>query len=108
MEKEDSHKTLWEILVPKVSNDGKLYTVEHHQQWDAQVRDLAGGITILKTAKGQWKNPNGQLFRDEMIPVRIYCTEQHIDDIIQKTITHYDQEAVLAYEISTNVKLIYR
>ena len=52
--------------------------------------------------------PDEILFIDKMIPVRIYCTEFEIDKIIQLTLNHYDQEAVLAYEISSNVKLIKR
>ena len=101
-------KKLWEILVPKYSNEGAEYTLQHHQEWDEYVRNLAGGITILKKAKGQWLNPDNQLLQDEMLPVRVYCDEHGIDQIINKTIEHYQQEAVLAYEISSNVKLIHK
>ena len=43
-----------------------------------------------------------------MIPVRIYCTEYQIDKIIEFTMVHYDQEAILAYRISDKVKLVNR
>lgn len=45
---------MWEIYVPVVSNEGKEYSLEHHKQWDEKVRAISGGLTILKSAKGQW------------------------------------------------------
>lgn len=101
-------KTLWEILVPSHSNEGTEYQLDHHKEWDKKVRDISGGLTILRTAKGEWSNDEGRLFFDKMIPVRIYCSEPDIDRIIGLTLSHYDQEAVLAYEVSTNVKLVKR
>ncbi len=98
---------MWEILVPASANDDK-FSYEHHKAWDEFVKSIAGGLTINKTAKGEWISPSGSLFRDRMIPVRILCTEEDIEKIIKFTITHYDQEAVLAYEISNHVKLIYK
>jgi len=98
-------KKLWEILVPNFSNEGVKYHIEFHRKWDESVRQIAGGLTILRRAKGHWVNPEGKVFVEEMIPVRIYCTEDEIDRIMDHTIKYYDQEAVLAYEISSNVKL---
>ena len=102
------NKTLWEILVPGYSNQGKEYELDYHKEWDKQVRGIAGGLTVLKTAKGQWISLDDKLFVEKMIPVRIHCTENQIDKIIQITMKHYNQEAVLAYEISSNVKLVYK
>ena len=82
--------------------------LDHHKEWDAMVREIGGGLTILRTAKGEWLNDEGRLFFDRMIPVRIYCSEPDIDRIIELTSSHYHQEAVLAYQVSTNVKLVHR
>ncbi len=101
-------KSLWEILVPNYSNDKVKYSLEYHQQWDDKVREISGGLTILKPAKGQWLNDGGTLFSEEMIPVRIYCDEASIDRIIDLTLVHYQQEAVLAYEISSHVKMVHK
>ena len=101
-------KKLWEILVPKYSNQGIEYDIQYHNGWDKKVRDISGGITILKSAKGQWKNPEGKLFEDKMIPVRIFCSEKIIDKIIGFTLDYYKQESVMAYEISSNVKLVHK
>lgn len=98
-------KSLWEILVPKYSNEGKEFPIKHHHLWDEKVRKIAGGVTILKTAKGQWINTKGKLFAEKMIPVRVYCNEKEIEKIIQLSLEHYNQEAVMAYELSPNVKM---
>lgn len=96
---------LWEILVPASNNKDQKFTYEHHKQWDAFVKKLTGGVTITKTAKGEWITPTGKLYVDRMIPCRVVCTEEQISEIIDFTIDHYNQEAVLAYRISTNVFL---
>ena len=100
-------KYMWEILVPASNNKDLKFSYEHHKEWDEYVKSVAGGLTINKTAKGEWISPDGTLFKDRMIPVRIMCTEFEIEKIIQFTIKWYKQEAVLAYEVSNHVKLRY-
>lgn len=102
-------KQLWEILVPCARNDGKAYTTRHHRAWDTQVNRITGGLTILPPTKGKWLNPLGHLFTDRMIPVRIACTSEQMDEIIKRTLNHYpDQEAVFAYLISEEVRIVHR
>ena len=98
-------KNLWEILVPTVRNNGKPFRTRYHRVWDGKVREITGGLTILPVAKGQWISPSGELFLERMIPVRIVCTEAQINEIVDMTMVYYDQEAVLAYKISTQVIL---
>lgn len=98
----------WEIMVPAVSNKGKPYSIKYHKGWDKKVREIAGGLTILKSAKGEWISPEGELYAEKMIPVRIKCNEKQIKKIIDFTIKYYDQKAVLAYEISNKVILKHR
>ena len=102
------NEELWEILVPASNNKDKKFSYEHHKAWDAFVKQITGGVTIMKTAKGQWVSPHGQLYVDRMIPCRIVCNEEQMNKIINFTIDHYDQEAVLAYKISNNVILRYK
>jgi len=97
-------KELWEILVP-ASNNEQSFSYEHHKKWDEFVKSISGGITITKTVKGEWINPDGKLYIDRMIPCRIVCNEDQINEIIDFTLEHYNQEAILAYRISTNVIL---
>ena len=102
------NKYLWEILVPHHNNKGKSFPIEHHRLWDAEVRKLAGGLTIFRVSKGQWINEEDKVYFDLMIPVRIFCTEEDIDKIIEFTIEHYDQEAVFCIRVSDYVKLVKR
>lgn len=99
---------LWEILVPASNNKEKKFSYEHHKEWDAFVKKITGGVTIMKTAKGQWLSPTGKLYIDRMIPCRIVCNQEQMNEIINFTIDHYEQEAVLAYKISNNVILRYK
>lgn len=98
---------MWEILVP-ASNKNQEFTYEHHKAWDEFVIAISGGITIMKTVKGEWVSPDNVRFKDRMIPVRIKCNGGDIDKIVDFTIKHYDQEAVLAYKISEEVILKHR
>lgn len=94
----------WEILVPTISNEGKPYRVRYHRVWDAKVREIAGGLTIIKPITGQWVNPkDNQLFQERMIPVRIACSKEQIDQIADITAKHYDQKAIMYYLISEDV-----
>lgn len=98
---------LWEILVP-VSSHEKPFSYEYHKEWDKKVRDIAGGLTILRSGKGEWVSPSGEIVVERVIPVRIACTEEQIEQILTLTITHYDQEAVMAYKVSDCVLLRFR
>lgn len=93
---------LWEILVPR-TQDGKEIPLAYHKKWDEKIRDISGGLTILKTTKGQWVNPAGRLFSEPMIPVRIMCTRRQIEKIADITAAHYNQESVMYYCVSREV-----
>jgi len=101
-----SKSQLWEILVPTQRNCGKPFRTRHHREWDKQVRKISGGLTIFQPAKGQWVSPHGKLFVDRMIPVRIIATETQMKKIVNATLKHYDQEAVLAYRLSEEILLL--
>jgi hypothetical protein len=101
-------KTLWRIYVPKASNEGVEYARTYHQQWDEKVRELAGGLTIHRTAIGQWVSPQDETFVEKMIPVEIACSEHEIYEIVRFTMQHYDQLAVSIAKISDDFRIIYR
>jgi hypothetical protein len=90
---------LWEILVPTQTNEGKPFRTRFHRVWDERIRSITGGLTVLKPAKGQWVH-KGKLFEERMIPVRIACSEEQINQIIDITLDYYKQLAVMAYRIS--------
>ncbi len=104
----EPHTQLWGVLVPVGDNDGNEFDVPYHQRWDEQVRSLAGGLTILRTAKGQWHDQDGTLFAERVIPVRIACGEETIREVMELTLRHYGQIAVMAYQISDRVLILER
>lgn len=97
-------KNVWEILVPTQRNDGKPFRTRYHRVWDSKVRAIAGGLTILPVAKGQWLN-DGRLYAERMIPVRIMATREEMEQIIDLTLKYYEQIAVMAYKVSEEVIL---
>lgn len=100
---------LWEILVPTIRNDGRPIKTRFHRVWDAKIRAITGGLTVMPVAKGQWVSPQGQLFAERMIPVRIACTEEQVEKIVDATLAHYDdQEAVMIYRVSVDVRIVHR
>lgn len=92
-------KSLFEILVPCNWNGGRPIRTRHHKEWDKRVRKISGGLTILKSGKGQWVH-EGSLYEDRVIPVRIFCTQAQMEQIAKITIEHYEQEAVMYYPIA--------
>lgn len=97
---------LWEILVPTINRlTGKPFHLRFHKVWDAKVRAISGGLTIVPPVKGEWVSPDGKLFRDRMIPVRVLATRKEIDHIVDITLEYYKELAVLCYKISDEVIL---
>lgn len=93
-------KSVWEILVPTISRTGKTFTYEHHKEWDAYVRKISGGVTIHRPAKGEWVNDNEVLVTERVIPCRLICSRVWMDEIVDFTLLHYDQDAVRAFAIA--------
>lgn len=101
-------RPLWEILVPTIKRlTGKPNKTKFHKKWDEKVREISGGLTILTPVKGQWISKDGSLFHDRMIPVRIIATREEIEKIVDITLKHYDELAILCYKISDEVILKY-
>lgn len=100
-------EAVWEILVPTemYNINGKLRPIHtrHHRVWDKRIRAITGGLTIMVPAKGHWIAPSGELFVERMIPVRLCCSEEHIQQISKITAQHYNQQAVMYYQVSTHV-----
>jgi len=125
-----SNIQLWEVLVPTARRvpakeyKGKTFahlkadatdhidvpcTLRYHRVWDNKVEAIAGGLTILKPNKGKWRDgTTNTVYVDRVIPVRIACSKEKILEIIQLTLSHYNQLAVMAYKISDEVLLINR
>lgn len=113
---------LWELLVPATrtiaslvpggeSRGGSVWTTipkEFHQLWDAKVRAISGGLTIMPTSKGQWVSPEGTVFHEQMIPVRVACDRWQLSQILQVTFEHYRQQAIMYYRVSDDCVIMSR
>jgi hypothetical protein len=98
-------KSLFEIYVPTVKNNGKPIRTRHHREWDRRIRLITGGLTVYKPVKGQWVNTaeDGKLYEERMIPVRIVATDAEMKRVAELTKTFYEQIAVLYYKLSNEV-----
>jgi hypothetical protein len=96
---------MFEILVPTVRNDGRPISTRFHRVWDAKVRAISGGLTVLSPARGQWVSPDGRLFHERMIPVRIACEPDQMEAIADLTARYYEQLAILYYRVSDHVRI---
>lgn len=79
---------------------------------------VTGGMTILSSARGKWTH-EGVEYPEKVIPVRVMVEEtpcegtkdgrEHgqINEIIFFTIHHYRQKAVMFYEVSNKVHIVY-
>ena len=112
---------LWEILVPHrmgkhdlyrqnnlLPKSGAIVPVPYHRVWDQKVREITGGLTICKAAKGQWVDNEGRVDNEIMIPVRIACSEEQITQIAEMTLEYYQQKAILVSLISERTLIFSR
>lgn len=97
---------LWEIIVPTKLGD-TIIKPEYHSIWDQRVREISGGLTVFSPVKGQWISPDNEIFVEQMIPVRVFCTKQEIEQISDMTAKHYQQAAVMFYAISSDVAIVH-
>lgn len=92
---------LFQILVPTQYGDTKKpIRTAHHKNWDAMVRKICGGLTIMTPAKGQWMF-GGELFAEKVIPVSIFCSEEQMKKIVEFSFKHYRQHAIMYYVLSS-------
>jgi hypothetical protein len=96
---------IYEILVPTIFNNGNPIKTRFHRVWDEKVRAITGGLTITPPVRGQWVAPDGELFLERMIPVRIACSAEQIEQIADMTAGYYQQKAVMFYLISNQVTI---
>ena len=127
-------KILYEILVPTIYGDTmKPIRTAHHKEWDKYIQSITGGLTILSSARGKWTH-EGVEYPEKVIPVRVMVEEEapyihhwlesmgdgehedrekiiydrsQINKIVQFTLSHYRQKAVMYYLISNQVNIVF-
>jgi len=99
-------KSLYEILIPVVANDGQTFCAEHNECWRKMVRGLCNGLTVFQQVSGEWVSPNGQLFAEQMVPVRVLATANDIKRISDYSAKHYQQEAIMFHKVTDHVSIV--
>lgn len=102
----DTERSLWEILVPTVRNDGRPFRLRYHRVWDEKVKAVSGGLTIVTPVRGVWVSEDDETFKERMIPVRIMCTRDEIMEIAHMTKKYYEQLAIMVYRVSSEVFIV--
>ena len=92
--------------MPTVRNDGRPFRLRYHRVWDAKVKAISGGLTIVAPVRGVWIPPTKEEFKERMIPVRIMCTRSEILEIARMSKTYYEQEAIMVYKVSDDVFIV--
>ncbi len=93
-------KSLYEILVPVCYQEGSVIPMEHHGIFDAEVRKISGGMTILRSAIGEWGET-----RERVIPVRFMAYESEVHSLMIFAHRHYKQKAIMAYKLSSDIMI---
>lgn len=97
--------SLYCILVPTQYGDTlKPIRTKHHKEWDKRIINITNGLTILEPGKGKWFF-NNVTYQEKVIPVLVMCDENLIEEIIDITIQHYRQKAVMWYIVSDKVNI---
>jgi hypothetical protein len=98
---------LYEILVPtRYGDTEKPIRTKHHKNWDKWIKKQTGGLTIMTPGKGVWVH-EGKDYLEKVIPVRVFCDEKTVQKLVEFTIKHYRQKAVMYYMISDDCKIVY-
>jgi len=90
------------LEVPTQHNDGRPIHTRFHKIWDEKVKTISGGLTILHPTIGYWVNEEVTQ-RERMIPVRVACTREQLDKILDITLKYYEQRTIFAYKLSEEV-----
>ena len=100
-------KKLFEILVPTRYGDmpDRPIRTKHHKEWDKFIRKISGELTLLTPAKGQWIFES-ETFEEKVIPVRIFCSEADMKRIVNFSLDHYRQKAIMYYVVSNECFII--
>jgi hypothetical protein len=87
-----------EILIPLTSNEGAVFTADHHAAFEAHLIAVFGGFSLLPgTVKGGWADA-GVIYTDE---TRVYAVAlvsitdgAKVADVVIVAKAHYAQLAI--------------
>jgi hypothetical protein len=96
---------LWEIFIPKNHNKEMIYGVSHHREWNRKVTKETNVILLSSSSYKEKSCPTIEepFFSEEMLLLRVYCTQEELDRILDITVDHYDRDKIIAFKISENM-----
>jgi hypothetical protein len=99
-------KHVLDIYLPDVTQDGDA--VFEHERWVHNIASvavaMAGGCTVLPTAVGMWRRPDGVLITEGTTVVRAYVTQAQLLEggpHLRRALTQYRREAAQAVVLLT-------
>jgi len=101
----DETLKVWCIYVPTLMGT-RFVRTKHHKRWDTYVRKITGGLTILAPSKGQWVNDDDEVIEERILPVNIACTDEQLKLIVEFSLKHYKQDALMYYKVSDEVYIV--
>ncbi len=88
-----------QMLIPVTSNNGEVFSAEHHAAFEFAACDALGGFTLVpSTAFGGWINGDGKAYRDEtrvyVFAIRSIEKGVVVVELARFACRHYWQEAI--------------
>jgi len=104
-DKPQDKKCLWEIFIPKNNNRETIYEVSHHREWNKKVTTETDVILLSSDPHKKKSCPTigESFFSEEMILLRVCCTPEEFDKILDITVQHYDRPEIIAFKLSENM-----
>lgn len=70
----------FELILPLADNRGKP-TDNLHRVFQTAALDMAGGYTKRPSGEGAWKDTDGRVYYDRMVPYHFACDRETFDRI---------------------------
>lgn len=95
---------LYRLFIPAQSNQGEAFSQETNDKFLEEVAKIAGGYTIQPNVViGGYLNSEGKLINENMNQLEIAGTPFQLQQVATLARQMFDQESIMAYEISPNV-----
>jgi hypothetical protein len=77
-----------------------IFSKEYHEDFFDLILSFSDGYSVLPEIVGVWSD-GITLYKEKMIPVRIFCTAERIKSLAEFAKEHYEQESIFVAEIGT-------
>lgn len=99
-------RMLWTVIIPEFDNYGRIFPKHHVDVWINKVMEISTGVTVYRDIIGKYISTTNGLMSDVNLAVMFMATEDEVNELAQLAKTHFDQESIMYYMSSNNVKFI--